>query len=250
MLHTTENEDGRVHRKGQDGIMVRNLYNSQLFLSFHDTEFIKVQNTSLQYLDGAASWCQVDIRQTAKSVLLDYLWKSWWSQNETVVGVSASGFLDGFSCVCVRARAHARMFSFSNSDLNPPPHWLRRSPSVLPFFPQATEIVRSSNGESGGRKENERDKHVGGDAWMDGWEEWVDEVRREQCGSEGGVEGGWRLQSTGQGILASSPWTGPQQTPAVTRPALPGSNQSFFTSNKIFLAHSLHTSSPTLCSFS
>lgn len=76
MLHTTENEDGRVHRKGQDGIMVRNLYNSQLFLSFHDTEFIKVQNTSLQYLDGAASWCQVDIRQTAKSVLLDYLWKS------------------------------------------------------------------------------------------------------------------------------------------------------------------------------
>lgn len=100
--------------------------------------------------------------------------------------------------VCVRVCVRIlRIFSFSNSDHNPPPHWLRRCPSVLPLFPQAIEIVRHSNGQSGGRKENEWDKHVGGDAWMDGWmdgwEEWVDEVRREQRGSEGG--GGGRLKA-------------------------------------------------------
>lgn len=35
-----ENEDRGVHRKGQDGAMVWNLYNSQLFLRFHDAQFI------------------------------------------------------------------------------------------------------------------------------------------------------------------------------------------------------------------
>lgn len=37
-----------------NGIMVRNLYNSQLSLHFHDTEFITAQ-TALQDSDGAAS---------------------------------------------------------------------------------------------------------------------------------------------------------------------------------------------------
>lgn len=78
---------------------------------------------------------------------------------------------------------------------------------------------------------------------MDGGE-WVDEVSEESDADQQRARGGGgeeRLGSRGEGILASNPSTGPQQKPAVTHPALPGSNRSFITSNKIALTHRLHS---------
>lgn len=77
---------------------------------------------------------------------------------------------------------------------------------------------------------------------MDGGE-WAGEVGHENNADQqraGGGGGEERLGFRGEGILASNPSAGPQQKPAMTRPALPGSNQSFITSNKIALTHCLH----------
>lgn len=174
--------------------------------------------------------------------------------------------------VCACVGAHTRMFSFSDLDHDPPPHWLQRSPQ---FFLLLSSGYRDSGEKwwrerevggkkmsgtkrvGGGRREARTDGRAG--RRVDGWGEWVDEVRRERCrstaGQRVGVEGGRRLTSRREGILASSRWTGLQQKPAVTRPALPGNNQSFFTSNKIFLSlfpsHSAFFHFfPTLFSFS
>lgn len=135
--------------------------------------------------------------------------------------------------LCVGVCVRAQMFSFSNSDPNPPPRWLRRSPSVLPFFPQAKEIVKSSNGESGGRKEwveqtcwrGRMDGWI--DGWMDGWEEWVDEVRREQCGSEGGGGGRMKAQIHRGRFSGKLPLNWPT-TDASSDPSSPARKQSQF----------------------
>lgn len=55
MLQTTENKDGRVFSAAVPGIMVRNPYNLQLSLRFHEADFIMTQNTTPQDLDVAAS---------------------------------------------------------------------------------------------------------------------------------------------------------------------------------------------------
>lgn len=66
------------------------------------------------------------------------------------MGVSASGFLDDCVRVCVRADA----FIFLTRAA---PHRIAVIPlTSCSFCPRATEMVRGINGESGGRKENER----------------------------------------------------------------------------------------------
>lgn len=80
---------------------------------------------------------------------------------------------------------------------------------------------------------------------MDGGGEWVDEVSGEtaadrQQAREGGGEGEARIQK-GKGFWQGNPSTGPQPELAMTHPALPGSNQSFITSNKIALTHCLRS---------
>lgn len=61
-----------------------------------------------------------------------------------VVGVSASGFLGDCVHVCARGRVHFSTWTA--------PHRIAVIPlTSCSFCPQATEMVRGINGESGGR---------------------------------------------------------------------------------------------------
>lgn len=59
------------------------------------------QNTALQDLGGAASWHQANTKQTANLCFWIICGNPDDTGKKRVVGVSASGFLDGFSSQCV-----------------------------------------------------------------------------------------------------------------------------------------------------